>query len=99
MVKLKRKPENTACDKEVVRKNKITLKWFTNFLKRQSYLSLCKGDAAANVQLHAMTPETLKNYFDLLDKTLTEHNLKQSPAQIYNVDETGVAFNIAQKLL
>ena len=61
-------------------------------MKRQPYLSLRKGDAAANVQLDAITPEAVKYYFDLLDKTLQENNLKESPAQIYNVDETGVAF-------
>ena len=56
-----------------------------------------KGDAAANVQLDAIMPEAVKHYFDLLNKTLQENNLKESPAQIYNVDETGVEFEYRPK--
>ena len=84
--------ENTACDKKKLRKDRITHGWYNRFMKRQPYLSLHKGDAAANVQLDAIMPEAVKHYFNLLDKILQENNLKESPAQIYNVDETGVAF-------
>ena len=45
-------------------------------MKRQPYLSLRKGDAAANVRLDAITPEAVKHYFDVLDQTLQENNLK-----------------------
>ena len=30
------------------------------------------------------------DYFDLLEKTLSEHNLKDKPSQIYNCDELGM---------
>lgn len=32
----------------------------------------------------------MKQYFDLLEETLKEHNLLVNPAQIYNVDESGM---------
>ena len=32
----------------------------------------------------------MSQYFEMLKDVLTEHNLMNSPAQIYNVDETGM---------
>ena len=46
-----------------------------------------------------------KHYLDLLEKTLKDNNLLNKPAQIYNVDETGMAYehhgsgNKAQKMV
>ena len=61
-------------------------------MKRQTYLSPCKGDPAANNRMDAVTSQTIKHYFDLLEKTLKDNNLLNKPAQIYNVDETGMAY-------
>ena len=54
-------------------------------MKKQTYLSLHKGDPAANDRMDA-------DYFDLLEKTLKDNNLLNKPAQIYNVDESGMAY-------
>ena len=51
-------------------------------MKRQTYLSLCKGDPAG----------IIKYYFDLLEKTLKDNNLLNKPTQIYSVDETGMDY-------
>ena len=59
-------------------------------MKRQTYLSICKGDPAANEM--AVSSQAITNYFDLLEKTLKDNNLLNKPAQIYNVDETGMAY-------
>ena len=40
--------------------------------------------------MNAINPETMKQYFDLLEKTLKDHDLLTSPFQIYTVDETGI---------
>ena len=40
--------------------------------------------------MDAMNEDTLKHYFDLLEDTLKEHNLLDSPSQLYNVDESGI---------
>ena len=39
--------ENVAKDKGILRKDRITQGWYEKFMKRQTYLSLCKGDPAA----------------------------------------------------
>ena len=67
--------------------------WYDKFMKRQNYLSLRKGDPAANDRMDAVTSQTIKHYFDLLEKTLKDNNnLLNKPTQIYNVDETGMAY-------
>jgi hypothetical protein len=40
--------------------------------------------------MDAVNEQTLNQYFDLLEDTLKEHNLLNSPSRIYNVDETGI---------
>lgn len=84
--------ENVAREKGVLKKDKVTDGWYRRFAERQPKLSLRKGDATAHVRMDATTPETMKKYFDLLHECLTEHNLIDSPGQIYNVDETGMSF-------
>ena len=42
------------------------------------------------VRMDAINEQTMKQYFDLLEDTLKEHNLLHNPAQIYNVDESGM---------
>ena len=40
-----------------------------------------------------MNQETIDHYFSLLHDTLVTHDHLDKPAQLYNVDETGVPFN------
>ena len=49
-----------------------------------------KGDSTAAVRLAATSPETIKSYFDLLRKVLQDNDLLDKPAQLYNMDETGM---------
>ena len=42
--------------------------------------------------MDAVTSQAIKHYFNLLEKTLEDNNLLNKPAQIYNVDETGMAY-------
>ena len=37
-----------------------------------------------------MNEDTIKHCFDMLEDTLKEHDLLNSPAQLYNVDESGI---------
>ena len=82
--------ENVAKDKGNLRKDRISQGWYEKFMKRQTYLSICKGDPAANEM--AVSSQAITNYFDLLEKTLKDNNLLNKPAQIYNADETGMAY-------
>jgi len=40
--------------------------------------------------MDAVNEETMSSYFDLLEDTLKKYNLLHCPAQIYNVDESGI---------
>ena len=57
---------------------------------RQGHLVLQKGDPIANVRMDCLNKKVMKDYFDKLKKTLEENNLIKNPAQIYNVDKTGM---------
>ena len=70
--------ENTARDKKKLKKERIAL---------ENNLSLHTEDPADNAQQDTITPGAVKHYFDLLNETLQENNLEESPAQVYNVDE------------
>lgn len=60
--------EKAAKKKDVLRTEKISHGWLNKFMKRQSYLSVRKGDAAANIRMDAVTAKAIKHYFDLLEK-------------------------------
>ena len=59
-------------------------------MKRQSHLSLWKGDPKANVRMECLDKEAMERYFRLLKFTLTEHDLLNKPKRTYNVDETSM---------
>jgi len=59
------------------------------FSKRKDDLSLRRGDNTSNIRMDAVNADTISHYYNLLETTLKE-NLLHSPAQIYNVDETGI---------
>ena len=56
-------------------------------------LSLRKVDSLERSRAEASSPGVVKNYFDLLDSTLTKNMIKTSPRQIYNCDETFLPLN------
>ena len=80
--------ESVAREKNVLKHTKISDGWYRRFMERQSHLLLRKGDPTANVRMDCLTPEKMKQYFELLKDVLEKHNLMESPGQIYNVDET-----------
>ena len=49
-----------------------------------------KGDSTSYLRMDAMNEDTINHYFDLLEDTLKEHDLLNSPSQLYNVDESGI---------
>jgi len=85
--------EGVARDKGILKGEHISHGWIDNFMKRHPELALRKGDATADIRMNNVTPETMKSYYDLLEEILEKHNLKNSPGQIYNVDETGMSLD------
>ncbi len=82
--------ESIAMDKSILRGHRISRGWWRQFLKRLKDLSVRRGDNCAQVRMDAINSDTLKQYFDLLESTLKEHDLLHHPSQIYNVDESGI---------
>ena len=82
--------ESVAVDKGVLKGAKISEGWWRRFLERQPKLSLRHGDSTAHVRMDTVNQETMWQYFSLLEDVMKEHNLKDKPSQIYNVDESGV---------
>ncbi len=79
--------ESVAMDKGILRGHRISQSWWRQFLKRQKDLSLRHGDNCAQVRMNAVNSDTLKQYFDLQEITLKDHELLHHPSQIYNVDD------------
>ncbi len=48
------------------------------------------GDSTAGVRMDAMNKENMKNYFELLKKTLDDHGFDKHPESVYNMDKTGM---------
>ena len=69
---------------------KLTNGWYYRFMGRQEHLALRKGDPTANVRMDCLSKKVMEDYFEKLKKNLEENNLMNSPAQIYNVDESGM---------
>ena len=74
--------ERIAKEKETIPSDKkISDGWWQRFLERQPQLSLTKRDSTAAMRLASISAETLNNL---------EENVIDKPAQLYNVDETGM---------
>ena len=65
--------------------------WFYTFMKRWTDLKVVSPQKLTANRAEAASRETLNTYFNELDAILTKCNLKDKPAQIYNVDETGIS--------
>ena len=82
--------EQVARDKSILRGDRISSGWWRRFTDRQPQLSLRRGDATAHVRMDATSKPTLRKYYKLLSETLAKYGITNSPAQVYNMDETGI---------
>ena len=62
--------------------------WWSNFRKRHPELTLRKVDKLDRSRAECLDPEVVKEYFELLKRTMNEHGLMNSPRRLYNCDET-----------
>ena len=78
-------------NKSKMKKKKISDGWWRRFVERQKrLLILRKGDSTSFLRMDAMNKDTLKQYFSLLEDTVKENDLINSPTKLYNVDKTGI---------
>ena len=82
--------EQVARDKSILRGDRISSGWWRRFTDRQPQLSLRRGDVTAHVRMDATSKQTLRKYYKLLSETLAKYGITNSPAQVYNMDETGI---------
>ena len=68
----------------------VTHGWWESFRRRHPDLTLRIPAALSNARALASNPNTLSRYFDLLKQTLVDNGLLDKPAQIFNIDETGM---------
>ena len=64
-------------------------RWYCFRRRHAAVLSMRTPDNIDRARACCATMETVSRYFVLLEKTLTEHGLRDKPAQVYNCDETG----------
>jgi hypothetical protein len=67
--------------------------WYRSFLQHNPRLSLRKAEGTSVPRAQGMNREDEYKYFDLLTRTLNQQGLIGKPANIYNVDETGLQPN------
>lgn len=67
--------------------------WFKSFMRRNHSLSVRKAQGLSNARAEGMNKKECNEYFELLKKTLTEHDLINKPGCIWNVDESGLQLN------
>ena len=68
----------------------VTHGWWESFRRRHPKLTLRIAAPVSYARAMASDPEVIDNYYDLLECTLCDNDLMDKPAQIFNLDETGM---------
>ena len=71
-------------------KVEITRGWWDSFRARHPEVTLRRAEPLSYARATASSPDTINNYFDLLEQTIEANSLSQRPGQIFNCDETGM---------
>ena len=71
-------------------RTEISMSWWDSFRRRYSHLSLRSASTLSVARANASDPQRIEHYFDILEETLRENGLMDTPASIYNMDETGM---------
>ena len=69
----------------------MSLKWLYNFIGRWPNLKVQKPRSLEAARAKCATKTAINNYFKELEKILTDNNLSDRPAAIFNVDEKGLS--------
>ena len=67
----------------------VSKEWWESFRRRHPQLTIRCAETLAYTRAVAANEETLNQYFDLLEATLTDNQLLDKPSQIFNCDESG----------
>ena len=70
----------------------VTNGWWESFCKRHPNVTLKAAPSLSKAQVTASDPGSISRYFDILDETMEEYDIKDKPHVIFNMDETGMPF-------
>ncbi|XP_056006761.1 uncharacterized protein LOC130050562 [Ostrea edulis] len=73
------------------REKPFSLKWVYNFLQRWPDLKVKKPRSLEAARVKCATRSVIDNNFKELDKIMSQHNFKERPHAIYNIDEKGLS--------
>ena len=82
--------KEAAEERKILRAKRVSDGWWCCFQNTQKQLSLRRRDYASFLRMNIINRDTVKQYFDLLEDVSAELNLKNLPAQIYNMDESSM---------
>ena len=71
-------------------KKLVTNGWWESFRHRHPNLTLRRAVPLSLARARASDPEMLSRYFDLLEQTLQENDLRGKPGQLFIMDESGM---------
>jgi hypothetical protein len=64
--------------------------WWNRFRARHPEVTVRKGQPLSKCRMAATDRQSINEYFDLLEDTLTKNGIADKPANIFNCDETGM---------
>ena len=67
--------------------------WWDSFRRRHPYLALCTVSPLSYARVMGSDPAVVRKYFDLLERTLFDNHLLDTPSQIFNHYETEMPLN------
>lgn len=67
--------------------------WLSLFLSRHPEITIRKSEGVSIARATAMSRKEVDDYFNLLETTLEENSLFDKPANVFNIDETGLQLN------
>ncbi|XP_065665092.1 uncharacterized protein LOC136086710 [Hydra vulgaris] len=73
--------------------------WLHAFLQRNPKITSRKTEHLSNSRSHAENPETIKIWFNLVEKTLKKARTINFPNQIFSSDESGFVTNLKEQIV
>ena len=77
----------------------VTHGCWESFRRQHPKLTLRTAAPVSYARAMASDPEIINNYYDLLECTLCDNDLMEKPAQIFNLDETGMPLDPSPPLV
>lgn len=80
--------QGVLCNKGITKD--VSSGWWESFCRRLPNLCLWTAAPLSLAHARASDPEMVSHYFDLLEQTLDDNELRGKPGQIFNINESGM---------